>query len=230
MSRLDRPEGKSQNPATKFLSWKSNEKCFSYYDKATSSNVEVKLPLKFAFLEHYHTIKGWNDKSESGIFSNEVFLIGSQELNVKAFKGGEIAKGLYSEIRSKIRDAGGIYHRSIYAVSESGELINLSIKGSVVSAYSDFTKENSNKFETNWIEILSFRELKKGATKYSVPEFTLGKTFTKKEDDNIVEVAKVLQAYMDTYIAKDIDVSEVTKYNKEPEVFDHGLEKDDLDF
>ena len=228
MSRLDRPEGKSQNPTTKFLSWKSNEKCFAYYDKSTSSNVEVKLPLKFAFLEHYHTIKGWNDKSESGIFSNEVFLIGSQELTVKAFKGGEIAKGLYSEIRSKIRDAGGVYHRSIYAVSESGELINFSIKGSGVSAYSDFAKLHSNQFEQCWIEINSFKELKKGATKYSVPEFTIGAKFTKKEDDEIVEVAKVLQAYMDTYLAKNIDVSEVTKYNTRDE--EEAMTKDELDF
>lgn len=225
MSRLDRPEGKSQNPTTKFLSWKSNEKCFAYYDKSTSSNVEVKLPLKFAFLEHYHTIKGWNDKSESGIFSNEVFLIGSQELTVKAFKGGEIAKGLYSEIRSKIRDAGGVYHRSIYGVLENGELVNLSIKGAVVSAYSDFCKEHSNKFETNWIEINSFKDLKKGATKYSVPEFTIGKSFTAKEDNDIIEVAKVLQNYMDTYIAKSVDVSEVTKYNE-----DDAMTKDELDF
>lgn len=224
MSRLDRPEGKSQNPTSKFLSWKSNEKCFAYYDKETSSNIEVKLPLKFAFLEHYHTIKGWNDKSESGIYSNEVFLIGHQEITVKAFKGGEIAKGLYSEIRTKIRDAGGVYHRSIYAVSESGELINFSIKGSGVSAYSDFAKLYSNQFEQNWIEVNSFEELKKGATKYSVPTFSLGEKFTKKEDANIVEIAKVLQSYMDTYLAKDIDVSEVTKYNEV------GEQTDDLDF
>lgn len=228
MSRLDRPEGKSPNPATKFLSWKSNEKCFAYYDKSTSTNVEVKLPLKFAFLEHYHTVKGWNDKSESGIFSNEVFLISSQELTVKAFKGGEIAKGLYSEIRSKIRDAGGVYHRSIYAMLENGELVNLSIKGSVVSAYSDFSKETSNRFETNWIEIKSFKELKKGATKYSVPEFSLGEPFTKDEDDNVMDVAKVLQAYMNSYTTKDVDVS-ITKSDVEND-FDEIETKDELDF
>lgn len=230
MSRLERPQGKSQNPASKFLSWKSNEKHFAYYDKEKSENIAITLPLKFAFLEHYHTVKGWNDKSQSGIYANEVFGIGSEELTIKAFKGGEIASGLYKDIRAKMRDAGGVYHRSIYGVLENGELVNLSIKGAVVSAYSDFCKEHSNKFEMSWIEINSFKDLKKGATKYSVPEFTIGKAFTAKEDDDIIEVAKVLQNYMDTYITKSVDVSEVTKYNAVEEENDHGMTKDELDF
>lgn len=225
MSRLDRPEQKSQNPSAKFLSWKSNDKCLSFYDKQASANIEVKLPFKFAFLEHYHTVKGWNDKSESGIYSNEVFLISQQELTVKAFKGGEIASGLYSDIRSKVRDNGGVYHRSIYVVTPEGELVNLSFKGAVVSAYSDFCKLESNKFEQKWIEINSVLDLKKGATKYSVPVFTMGEDFTPKEDAMIVEQAKILQAYMNDYV-KQVEpvVSAVTEYNDDAET------KDELDF
>jgi len=49
------------NPATKFLSWKSNEKLFSYYDKETQSNIEVKLPFKFLVLEELASVKGWSD-------------------------------------------------------------------------------------------------------------------------------------------------------------------------
>lgn len=77
MSWLERPETKSSNPARKFLEWKSDDKCFSYYDKEKKENVKVELPLTFVILEHYHTVKGWNDKSESGIYANEVFGIGS---------------------------------------------------------------------------------------------------------------------------------------------------------
>ena len=207
MSRLERVERKSSNPTSKFMSWKSTEKAFVYYDKSLSENVTVKLPLKIAFLEHYHTIKGWNDKSESGIYSNEVFSIGIEPLAVKSFKGGEIASGLYKEIRNKVRDNGGVYHRSVYVMLEDGSLANLSFKGSVVSAYSDFCKENDNKFEQKWIEINSFEEKKKGATKYTVPIFTAGNEFTLEEDSNIVDIAKILQNYMDTYIAKGIEVT-----------------------
>ena len=82
MSWLKREETKSKNPAKKFLSWKSEEKCFAYYDKEKEENVIIDLPFKFVILEHYHTVKGWNDASESGIYSNEVFQIGNEELQV----------------------------------------------------------------------------------------------------------------------------------------------------
>ena len=60
-------ESKSSNPTTKYLEWKSNDKCFSYYDKAAEENVKVELPTKFVFLQHYHTVKGWHDGSQSQI-------------------------------------------------------------------------------------------------------------------------------------------------------------------
>ena len=180
---LNKTEGTS-NPATKFLQWKSNDKCFAYYDKNKGENVLINLPFKFQFLEHFHTVKGWNDASGSGIYSNEVKFISKEELKVKSFKGGDIAEGLYSEIRGKIRDAGGKYFRSVYVINEEGEIINLQFKGAVVSAYSDFMNEHENKVEGNWITINKAEDKKKGATKYSVPIFEVGKSFTK--DENVI--------------------------------------------
>ena len=86
---LNRPTKTNTNPALKFLEWSSKYKCFKYYDKEKGENVKVELPLKFVILEHYHTVKGWNDASESGIYSNEVLFLSSEELEVKAFKGGQ---------------------------------------------------------------------------------------------------------------------------------------------
>ena len=196
---LERPKTKSSNPAKKFLEWKSDEQCFSYYDKQKEQNVKVELPLQFVILEHYHTVKGWNDKSESGIYSNEVFAIGSDELEVKAFKGGLIAKGLYKEIRNQIKDAGGHYSRSIYAVSNDKEIINISLKGSGVSAYSDFIKEfGDNNFDKNWIKISGAKELKKGKVKYSVPIFEKGQAI--KDKSALQPFAEELQEYMIEYL------------------------------
>lgn len=220
MSRLNRPTAKSENPTTKFLSWKSSKNSFSYYDKEKEDNIVIKLPLKIAFLEHYHTIKGFHNKSESGIFSNEVFSIANEELNVRSFKGGEIDSGLYKDIKHNVKDNGGIYHRSIYCVDTNYNLINLSFKGSVVSAYSDFCKENSNKFEQKWIEITDFVKKTKGATKYTVPIFKIGDNFTKEEDNKIVEVASILQKYMDSYLDNSIDNSKSKEYLNNIEVKD----------
>ena len=172
---------KRKNPATKFLEWKSKEKCFEYWDKSQSANVKVEPPFKFMFLEHFHTIKGWHDASSSRIYSNEVKFIGKESVKVKSFKGGDIVDGIYKDIRLKILDAGGKYHRSVYVVDANGEIINLQLKGAVVAAYSDFLNENENKVEGNWCEINTITDHKKGATKYSTPDFTIGKAFTKAE-------------------------------------------------
>lgn len=214
---LNQTEGTS-NPATKFLQWKSNDKCFAYYDKNKGENVLINLPFKFQFLEHFHTVKGWNDASESGIYSNEVKFISKEELKVKSFKGGDIAEGLYSEIRGKIRDAGGKYFRSVYVINEEGEIINLQFKGAVVSAYSDFMNEHENKVEGNWIVINEAEDKKKGATKYSVPIFEIGKAFTKSEMQLADDKYKDIVNYFDKY-TKDVEV-------EEPET----VEEDDLAF
>ena len=177
---LNQSEGNTTNPSTKFLQWKSNDKNFQYWDKSKSENVIINLPLKFQFLEHFHCVKGWNDKSKSAINSNEVKFISKEPLKVYSFKGGTIAEGIYSDIKLNILQAGGKYHRSVYALL-NGEIVNLQFKGAVVSAWSDFLKENENKIEESWITINSVQDLKKGATKYSVPVFEIGDQFTAVE-------------------------------------------------
>ena len=202
---LNKTEG-SSNPAAKFLEWKSNDKCFSYYDKAIGENVKVELPVKFQFLEHFHTVKGWNDSSSSGIYSNEVKFISKEPLKVRSFKGGDIAEGLYSDIRGKIRDAGGKYYRSVYAILD-GDIVNFQFKGAVVSAWSDFLETEENKLEGAFVEIKEADNLKKGATKYSVPIFTIGSSYNKSQNALADEKYLDIVNYFDKY-TKDVEVVE----------------------
>lgn len=216
MSWLERPERKSTNPANKFLQWSSNDKCFKYFDKEKEENVLVPLPLRFVILENYHTVKGWHEKSESGIYSNEVFMIGQEELVVKSFKGGLIAKGLYNNNKEVIHNAGGHYARSIYAVTDKLELINISLKGSAVSEYSNFVKEFGDDFTKSWVKVEKADERKKGSVKYSVPVFEKDKDI--KDKSKLQPFANELQEYILEYMNKDDnlvsrDRSEVDKYN-----------------
>ena len=194
----------SNNPATKFLEWKSNDKCFEYYDKEVGKKVKVELPLKFLLLEHYHTVKGFNDASNSGIWSNEVYYIGTQPMSVRAFKGGEIASGLYKDIKAKVNSAGGDYHRSIYIMFEDGSIANIALKGSGVSVWSDFHSDNKNQFDNHWIEVLSAKDQKKGSVKYSTPVFTVGNVLDSKESATADAVAREFQSYMNSYLTKDV--------------------------
>jgi hypothetical protein len=218
MSRLERPAAQNPNPAEMFLEWKSNDKCFEYYDKESKEKVKVELPLKFAFLEHYHTVKGWHDATQTGIYSNEVFGIGYEELDVKTFKGLKIAEGLYKENKTIINSSGGKYHRSIYGVLEDGRIINIALKGASVGGikadksadkkehegYSDFCRTNSNTFERKWILIDGIAEGKSGSVKYSIPVFSMEKDITDKEDAIIVESANILQDFVNSKKSKEV--------------------------
>jgi hypothetical protein len=193
----------SSNPTSKYLQWKSNDQSFSYYDKEQGKNIEVGLPTKFVFLQHYHTVKGWHDASESGIYSNEVFYIGSEPMTVRSFKGGTIAEGKYKDIKPQVVNAGGKYHRSIYVMLEDGSIANISLKGAAVRQWSDFIDQSKSAVDGKWIEVLEAKQEKKGSIKYSVPEFTLGADIKKKEDDMANNAASQLKEYLDKYFSKD---------------------------
>lgn len=205
------------NPAKRFLDWKSNEQCFSYYDKEIAAtiadpeekkekaNVCVALPTKFLLLEHYHTVKGWNDASSSGIYSNEVKFIGSEPLSVKSFKGGLIAEGIYKEQFDKIQRAGGKYHRSLYVMTPDGEIVNISLKGSGVSEWSEFHKANKHLLDGQWIEVNEAKSMKKGSNTYSVPVFTMGKPLTSKEAVLVDAAVSEFQVFVNDRFKQDAE-------------------------
>lgn len=206
MARISHTSEKSgsSNPTSKFLEYKSNDKAFSYYDREAKENVRVDLPLKFVFLQNYHSVRGWHDASASGIYSNEVFYIGSEPMTVKSFKGGTIASGLYKDIKGTITASGGKYHRSIYVMLEDGSLANISLKGSSVRQWSDFMEANKQLVDGQFVEVNSANEEKKGSVKYSTPNFTIGANLSKSDSAKADKVASELKIYLDEYFAKDL--------------------------
>ena len=190
------------NPATKFIDWKSNDKCFSFYNKETSQNEQIPLPFKFLVLDEMHCIKGWNDATQSAIFSNEVKFIGTETMVVKPFKGNEIAKGLYKDIKEKVKASGGHYVKSIYIMLEDGSLANLQLKGSSVQAWGEFTQKTRSRLADEWIEVKTAKDGKKGAVKFSIPEFTFLRSINDEEANQADEVFNTLEAYLKTYLAK----------------------------
>lgn len=213
------------NPATKFIDWKSNDKCFSYYDKEKAENVLIKLPFKFLVLDELHTVKGWNDATQSAIYSNEVKFISKEVLTVKPFKGNEIAKGLYKDIKEKIQSAGAHYVKSIYVMLEDGTLANIQLKGAAVQAWGEFTSKTRNRLPDEWVIVETTKEGKKGAVKFYTPEFKFLQSLSDDEATQADECFNVLEAYLKAYLVK----SEPDE--KSDFVFDNEPEGDDpLDF
>ena len=190
------------NPSTKFLQWKSNEKCFEFYNKETQQKVSVPLPFKFLVLDEMHTVSGWNDASSSGIFSNEVKFISKEIMTVKPFKGNEIAKGLYKDIKEKIVAAGGHYVKSIYIMLEDGSLANLQLKGSAVQKWGEFTQKTRNRLPDEWVQVTKAIEGKKGAVKFFTPEFSFERSISDTEAIQADEAFNILETYLKAYLVK----------------------------
>jgi hypothetical protein len=208
------------NPAAKFIDWKSNDKCFSYYDKETKENVSLPLPFKFLVLDELHTIKGWNDATQSAIYSNEVKWISKDELIVKPFKGNEIAKGLYKDIKEKVKSAGAHYVKSVYCMLEDGSIANLQLKGAACQSYGDFTAKTRSRLSDEWVEVSNAAEGKKGAVKYTTPEFKFQKCLSDSEADLADEAFNTLESYLKTYLIKSEPVESI----------ETEIEEDDLEF
>lgn len=194
MARADAYSEAVKSPVTKYVTWSSNDKCFSFYDREAKTNVQLKLPIKIVHFRDFASIKGFDDRSQSSIFSNEVTSVKNEPLVVRSFKGGELIRGLYADIKLRLKELGGKYNMSMYAMID-GELVNISIGGAILQHWSDFSKDNRNKFLTNYINVNMALDLKKGSVKYSVPVFSLGEEITAKDMNKADELDDELLDY-----------------------------------
>jgi hypothetical protein len=204
MARADAYSDAVKSPVAKYVTWSSNDKCFSYYDKEKKENVLLKLPIKLIHFRDFASVKGFHDASNSSIYSNEVSSVKNEPLFVRSFKGGELIKGLYADIKLKLKDLGGKYNMSMYAMID-GELVNISIGGAILQHWSDFSKDNRGKFLTNYINVDSALDLKKGSVKYSVPVFALGEAI---EANVSAEADKLDDELLDYFKKRSQSVSE----------------------
>lgn len=180
MGRRSEVESTNSNPAEKFLEWSSQNKCLKYYDKEAEENKLIKLPFTFLYLAERTTVRGFDDKDQTGIYSNEVKYL-TEELEVKNFKGKEIAKGIWKDISAEVDRAGGRFAKSIYCMTKKGTLINLNLNGGSIGEWFEFTKKSKRRLPDEWVTITDVEERKKGATTYYVPVFKYNKSLNDEE-------------------------------------------------
>lgn len=215
---LTRPTAKkSINPATKFVKAKcgSDMGHFEYYEKDKNDpkkgvNRKIDFSEKgFFILDHeLATIKGWNEVGEFSIISNEIRTsefdwAHSGLLTVMKYpKSGSksvIAKGSYSEVKDEARSNGGKFTRCIYAIHD-GELIHISLSGVSFSSFVTSIEENPSEIHERYIRVKEWKEGKKGAAKFLVPQFEYGDPITEEEFAKAAEIDKNLQEYLDGYM------------------------------
>lgn len=200
------PNEISANPAKRWFLWDGSKGQIKYYDKESESEIRIELPFEFVLLDRLSVVRGWHDASESGIYSNEVRRTMDEPFTVRAFKMKEIiAQGFYSEIKDKIKAAGGKYNASLYIgfTGDTGELEigNLMLHGAPMSAWLNFEKANKSEIYKKGIKIGSFKEGKKGGITFRVPVLEIVE-MDYRIDEKAEELQKELQKHLVRYLSR----------------------------
>lgn len=215
MSRSNPTEG-ARNPSTRWFEWAggSDGGFVRWYDKDTKTNIKIEGPFTFLLLDELSTIKGWHEPSESSIFANEVKDTRQDVLVVRSFKGGDLANGIYQDIKDRVTAKGGHYVASLYVAYKDGDELrigNLGLKGAAAGAWMDFKRNAPTKkdasgktvksFFIDAVKISGFEDAKKGGTAYRVPVFKLAEVGPSTNEQAITLDAE-LQAFLSEYLKR----------------------------
>lgn len=210
MSRSN-PTETSSNPCQRWFEYAGGNDGghVRYYDKEAAQSVNVGEKFAFLLLDELATVKGWHDNSDSGIYANEVKDLRQDVLVVKSFKGGELASGLYSQIKDRVGNFGGHFHASCYIAFKDGDkyrLGNIGFKGASLRAWMDFKKSAGRRdgrpaYFIDAIKIDGYDEGTKGKVTFRTPRFSL----TKVSDEANAEAMNLdqeLQSFLADYLKR----------------------------
>jgi hypothetical protein len=236
MSRSN-PSDIIPNPSTRWFEWNAEEGHPKYYDKEEEKTEQVPIPFQFMLLDRLSVIKGWHNDSESGITSNEVRDTRVEPMTVRAFGMKEpIAKGLYADIKDKIKAAGGNYAVNIYIAfpGDEGEptLGAFILRGAARGAWIEFESNKANRPLLYKMSIV-IRECKHGEKgtgrkkiEWEAPVFEL----TAVEPDLDTKAMKIDQEILQPYLANYFKRTQPSATSEEaPEDLDHPGD-DDYDY
>ena len=91
---------------------------------------------------------------------------------------------------------------------EDGSLANLQLKGSSVQAWGEFTQKTRNRLPEEWVIVKTAKDGKKGAVKFSIPEFAFERSLSDAENEQADLCFDILEAYLKAYLVKSEPVIE----------------------
>lgn len=214
MSRSN-PNQRAVNPAKLFLQWDSDKKQFKHWDKEAvnpekpekkGANVFIPIPFNFLVLDSLHTIAGFSDENQSGIYSNEVRDLKKEKLKIYVGKTAE-AEGLYEDIKGKV--VGSKYAQSIYIgfhdADGSLQIANLKLYGASIGSWIEFCKKND--VEKGAINVSETRHGKKGKVEWDEPIFKAIE-IKPETDEKAKELDVQLQEYLTAYLDRAASTTE----------------------
>lgn len=204
MSRSN-PHDSAPNPAVRWFEWNGEHGVVRYYDKDARANVDVGSDFTFVLLDELASVRGWDDASGSGIYSNEVRDTRQDVLVVKSFKGGPLAEGFYKDIKDRVNTLGGQFVANCYIGFKNGgdklAIGSLRFKGAALGAWMEFRKANRADLFKHAVRIKGFTEGKKGRVVFRVPVLQI-QPLSPDSNTEATELDKVLQEWLTGYFKR----------------------------
>lgn len=204
MSRSN-PTATLSNPSTRWFEWNGEKGEIYYYDKEAKKQVSVGSDFTFMVLDVLSVIKGWHDPSQSGIISNEIRDSRNEPFVVRSFKGGELASGLYADIKDRVNSVGGNFTANIYIAFRDGKdlkLGSIQFKGAALGSWMEFQKNNRKAIFEKAIRIKGSTEGQKGRIIYKMPSFFI----TEVGEESAAQAEAIdrdeLQPYLKAYLGR----------------------------
>lgn len=223
MSRSNPQEQKLTNPAKKFLRWNSKDSVWRYWDKEAEEGRTVDMDIPFIVLDCLSTATGFNDRKSCGIWSNEV-RSPKDEMRVQD-KDGEIASGPWRSIKEKVHYAK--FCTSVYAMAKIGyeyELVNFQLSGCALGPWIEFTQEQGGTtalYEDLVVKVGESVEGRKGSVTFNSPQFVVAtRTLSEEARQQAEDMDKVLQAYLEAYLANSPQAKAVEQHSKAMEAYE----------
>lgn len=213
------------NPSKFYYEWVGSKGCLKYFDKNIGEKGEqvfVDIPFTFLVLDRLSTIKGFSDADKSGFWSNEIRDIKKEPFTVRT-KKGIVANGLYSSL-APILNQGAAYCQSVYIAVKGADgnlmICNFQIHGSAIGPWIDLCRRKD--IYKYAITIAKSTPMKKGATNYFTPVFSLNPNVTEKTNQEAIALDIQLQEYLNTYFSRNtvkqqesVTVSDIVSPNAE---------------
>ena len=204
MSRSNPAENGVPNPATRWFEWNGEQGTVRYYDRETKKNVDVGSDFTFLLLDQLGRVGGWDNHSDSAIFSNEVKDTRKDVLIVKSRKGGTLIDGLYKDIKDRVNALGGQFVANCYIAFKGDDGLSIGairFKGAALGAWMEFCKNHRADLYKKAVRINGYEEGTKGRVVFRVPR--LSPVPTSPETDRIaVNLDAELQEYLRSYFAR----------------------------
>lgn len=210
MSRSNPTAGRNPNPAKRWYEFKGKAGVFQYYDKDKEENIVVKLPFVFIVLDINATIRGYNKKAKSGIYSNEVRDTRSEPMVVKMFNGTKIATGLYADIKDSVIAKNGHFNLSIYAAMKKEgkkgglELVGIHLGGCALGPFIEFQKNNQKEINTMAVCVKEVEKHTDGEIPFKSPVFSLMNLKPETDEEAKKIDAEILQPYLKSYFGRPV--------------------------